>query len=30
VEEVRALGLGADDESKILGATARKLLRLSR
>ena len=30
VEEVQALGLGADDESKILGATARKLLRLSR
>jgi len=28
VEEVKALGLGADDEKKILGATARQLLRL--
>jgi aminocarboxymuconate-semialdehyde decarboxylase len=28
VEEVKALGLGADDEKKILGGTARKLLRL--
>jgi aminocarboxymuconate-semialdehyde decarboxylase len=30
VEEVKALGLGSDDEGKILGATARQLLRLSR
>jgi aminocarboxymuconate-semialdehyde decarboxylase len=30
VEEVKALGLGSDDENKILGATARQLLRLSR
>jgi aminocarboxymuconate-semialdehyde decarboxylase len=30
VEEVKALGLGPDDEGKILGATARQLLRLSR
>ena len=28
VEEVKALGLGSDDEGKILGATARQLLRL--
>jgi aminocarboxymuconate-semialdehyde decarboxylase len=28
VEEVKALGLAADDENKILGATARQLLRL--
>ncbi len=28
VEEVKALGLGADDEKKILGTTARQLLRL--
>ena len=28
VEEVKALGLGSDDEKKILGATARQLLRL--
>jgi aminocarboxymuconate-semialdehyde decarboxylase len=28
VEEVKALGLGSDDEKKILGGTARKLLRL--
>jgi aminocarboxymuconate-semialdehyde decarboxylase len=30
VEEVKALGLGSDDEGKILGGTARQLLRLSR
>jgi aminocarboxymuconate-semialdehyde decarboxylase len=28
VEEVKALGLDADDESKILSANARQLLRL--
>ena len=28
VEEVKALGLAADDENKILGANARRLLRL--